>query len=144
MNFDMPKRVKLLAEIFEEAAKANSITDKVKILRENDSESLRYLLELGFHPNVGWWIPEGSPPYKPCDLIDLEGRLYAESRTLYLYLSGNRPDMKQMQREHLYIGLLESVHPKDAELLIAIKDKKVPGLSVTIINEAFPGLIPNE
>jgi hypothetical protein len=44
----------------------------------------------------------------------------------------------------LFIGLLESLHPKDANLLIAVKDKKVEGLNAATINEAFPGLIPNE
>jgi hypothetical protein len=61
-----------------------------------------------------------------------------------MYLNGNRPDLKKHQRENLFIGLLESLHPKDAELLIAVKDKKVEGLNVDIINTAFPGLIPHE
>jgi hypothetical protein len=99
---------------------------------------------LAFHPNVGWWLPEGAPPYKPSEVLDSEGRLYQEARTLPLYLSGNRPDIKQVQREMLFIGLLESLHPKDANLLIAVKDKKVEGLNAATINEAFPGLIPNE
>jgi len=67
-----------------------------------------------------------------------------EARTLPLYLYGNRPDLKKHQRENLFIGLLESLHPKDAALLIAVKDKKVEGLNIATINEAFPGLIPNE
>jgi hypothetical protein len=89
-------------------------------------------------------LPEGAPPYKPCEVLDTEGRLYQEARTLPLYLYGNRPDLKQHQRENLFIGLLESLHPKDASLLIAVKDKKVKGLNIATINEAFPGLIPNE
>jgi hypothetical protein len=39
---------------------------------------------------------------------------------------------------------LESVARKDAELLIAVKDKKFPykGITKEIVKEAFPGLIP--
>jgi hypothetical protein len=131
-------------EILDLVKSAKTKQAKVEILRKHYSETLTYILELAFHPNVGWWLPEGAPPYKPSQLVDTEGRLYNEARTLPLYLSGNRPDLKPHQRENLFIGLLESIHPKDAELLIAVKDKKVKGLNVETINEAFPGLIPDE
>lgn len=140
----MQHRHKAISEIISLVSKTNKKEEKVAILRENDSETLRYILELAFHPNVGWWIPEGTPPYKKSDLIDLEGRLYGEARKLPLFLYGNRPEIKKFQRENLFIGLLESIHPDDAELLIAVKDKKVKGLNIEVINEAFPGLIPYE
>ncbi len=138
------QRTLAIAEILDLVKESKDVQTKVSLLRQYDSETLRYILELAFHPNVGWWLPEGAPPYKPCEVLDTEGRLYQEARTLPLYLYGNRPDLKQVQRENLFIGLLESLHPKDANLLIAVKDKKVAGLNVAIINEAFPGLIPNE
>ena len=138
------QRTLAIAEILDLVKESKDVQTKVSLLRQYDSETLRYILELAFHPNVGWWLPEGAPPYKPCEVLDTEGRLYQEARTLPLYLYGNRPDLKQVQRENLFIGLLESLHPKDANLLIAIKDKKVAGLNVATINEAFPGLIPNE
>ena len=138
------QRTLAIAEILDLVKESKDVQTKVSLLRQYDSETLRYILELAFHPNVGWWLPEGAPPYKPCEVLDTEGRLYQEARTLPLYLYGNRPDLKQVQRENLFIGLLESLHPKDASLLIAVKDKKVAGLNVATINEAFPGLIPNE
>jgi hypothetical protein len=138
------QRTLAIAEILDLVKEAKDVPTKVSILRQYDNETLRYILELAFHPNVGWWLPEGAPPYKPCEVLDTEGRLYKEARTLPLYLCGNRPDLKQHQRENLFTGLLESLHPKDANLLIAVKDKKVEGLNVATINEAFPGLIPNE
>ena len=131
------QRTLAIAEILALVKEAKDVPTKVSLLR-------RYILELAFHPNVGWWLPEGAPPYKPSEVLDTEGRLYSEARTLPLYLAGNRPDIKQVHRENLFIGLLESLHPKDAELLIAVKDKKVEGLDAATINEAFPGLIPNE
>ena len=138
------QRTLAIAEILDLVKESKDVQTKVSLLRQYDSETLRYILELAFHPNVGWWLPEGAPPYKPCEVLDTEGRLYQEARTLPLYLYGNRPDLKQVQRENLFIGLLESLHPKDASLLIAVKDKKVEGLNAATINEAFPGLIPNE
>jgi hypothetical protein len=42
----------------------------------------------------------------------------------------------------LFIGLLETMYPKDAQLLIAVKDRKVTGIDAEVVNLAFPGLIP--
>ena len=133
-----------LFDILEFASKAKTKQERADILKANESFALKSVLQLAYNPNVVAALPEGAPPYKPCEVLDTEGRLYQEARTLPLYLYGNRPDLKQVQRENLFIGLLESLHPKDASLLIAVKDKKVEGLNVATINEAFPGLIPNE
>lgn len=139
------QRTLAISEILGLVKSAKTEQEKVQVLRQYDNETLRYILELAFHPNVGWWLPEGAPPYKPSEVLDTEGRLYHDAlRTLPMYLYGNRPDLKKHQRENLFIGLLESIHPKDAELLIAVKDKKVQGLTVDTVNTAFPGLIPNE
>jgi hypothetical protein len=138
------KRTQAISEILDAVKKAVTLEDKVNILRQNDSDALRYILELAFHPNVGWQLPEGAPPYKPSEVLDTEGRLYHETRTIPLYLSGNRPEITKVKREMLFISLLESLYPKDAELLIAVKDKKVEGLTLDTVNTAFPGLIPNE
>lgn len=138
------KRTHAISEILESVAKTRKKDEKIRILRENESETLKYILELAFHPNVGWWLPPGTPPYKPSEVLDTEGRLYHEARTLPMYLTGNRPELGTVKREMLFIGLLESLYPGDAELLIDVKDKKVKGLTVETINEAFPGLIPND
>jgi hypothetical protein len=40
--------------------------------------------------------------------------------------------------------MLEGINPKDAELVIAMINKETPnGLTKAIVNEAFPGLLPN-
>jgi hypothetical protein len=42
--------------------------------------------------------------------------------------------------------MLESVHPKDALILLAMKEKKLPykGLTKSVIAKAFPGLVEDE
>jgi hypothetical protein len=131
-----------LAEIIETASKIESVEDRAQYLRDNESEQLKYLLELALTPGVAWEIPEGAPPYKPCEYLDVEGRLYQEARTLYIYLLGNKPELSRLKRESLFIGLLESIDKRDAELLIKVKDKKLPRtISTKVVNLAFPGLI---
>jgi hypothetical protein len=46
----------------------------------------------------------------------------------------------------MFIEFLESLAPADAEMICAIKEKKLPwkGITVDIINEAFPNFIPVE
>ena len=50
--------------------------------------------------------------------------------------------MSALKREGLFIGLLESVHPEDAKLVInMINKKKITGISRPVIDEAFPKLL---
>lgn len=136
----MPKLA--IAQIIDNASKIESIEDRAQYLRDNDSEQLRYILELALTPGVAWEIPEGAPPFKPCEYVDVEGRLYQEARTLYIYLLGNKPELTRLKRESLFIGLLESIDKRDADLLIKVKDKKLPRtISTKVVNLAFPGLI---
>lgn len=117
---------------------------KVNWLRQNSSTTLHMILRGAYDPTVKWLLPEGNPPYKVNDIVDQQHRLFTESRKLYLFVEGGNPSLKQMRREQLYIELLEAVDPEDAKLLLSIKDKKLPypGVTLNIVNLAFPGLIP--
>lgn len=131
-----------IGQIVKTAASIENIEERAQYLRDNESEQLKYILELGLTPGVKWEVPAGAPPYKPCEYIDIEGRLYQEARTLYMYLLGNKPELSRLKRETLFIGLLESIDPRDAELLIMVKDQKLPRtISTKVVNLAFPGLI---
>jgi len=140
MSFNMVTLA--ISQIIENAGKLATPNEKAQYLRDHDSDTLRYILELAFYPGVKWELPEGAPPYKPTDYLDQEGRLYQESRTLSMYLLGNNPELGKVRREMLFIGLLETLFPKDAQLLIAVKDRKVTNLDVDTIKLAYPGLIP--
>ena len=69
--------------------------------------------------------------------------LYGLLRKLYLFVEGGNPNLKPARREYLFIELLESVHPSEAELLCQIKDKKLKcnGLTYNLVKETFPELI---
>jgi hypothetical protein len=133
-----------IAEILK---KASSITDdvaRIGYLRQNQSTTLHMILRGAFDPTIKWVLPEGNPPYKPNDLVDQQHRLFTEARKLYLFVEGGSPNLKQLRRETLFVELLETVDPEDAKLLLAIKDKTLPypGVTLDIVNQAFPGLIP--
>lgn len=135
-----------LAEILKRADDQGSKEEKIVFLRKHDSPALRKIIDLTFNPNVKWDLPKGAPPYKPTEFLDQEGRLYSELRRLYLFLEGGNPNLTKVRREYLFIQLLESVAPLDAELLIGMKDGKLPFKSITkkLLMEAFPGLLQED
>jgi len=132
-----------ISEILSRASKITGDDQRVHFLRMHESPALKEILRYAYHPAIKWLLPEGNPPYKPNDLVDQHHRLYTDIRKLYLFVEGGNPNLKQHRREHLFIELLESVDPEDAKLLLAIKDKHIPypGITINIINRAFPGLI---
>lgn len=132
-----------LFQILEEASKLKSAEDKVNYLRAQNNNALMLILKYAYDPTIIWDLPEGAPPYKPCPYPAQELRLMSEVRRLYLFVKGGNPNLTKLKREALYIELLESIHPKDAELLNSMKEKKIPykGITAKLVKEAFPGLI---
>ena len=133
-----------ISEILEKVSKLKKKEERIEELRKNgDNRAMLQILQYAYDPRVKWLLPEGKPPYKPTQFLDQESNLYTETRRLYLFVEGGNPNLTPIKREMLFIGLLENVAPADAELLCAIKDKKLPYKTITkeIVNEAFPGLL---
>jgi len=132
-----------ISEILKKASQGVTDQDRANVLRAHDTVSLRQVLWTALDPRVKWLLPEGDPPYRPCDLVDQHHRLFTEARKFYLFLEGGNPNLKQLRREALFIELLESLDPEDAKLILAAKDKTIPypGITIEVVNLAFPGLI---
>ena len=132
--------------IFEDIAKAKSITERKKILLEHGSNPLKELLKYAFHPDIKFLLPEGAPPYKTVGSPDEYNPtyLYPNIRKLYLFVEGGNEGLTTLRREQLFIQLLEELHPKEAEVVIQVKDKKLKyrGLTYKLVKETFPDLIP--
>jgi hypothetical protein len=135
---------KSVAEILEEIAALKKKEDKITKLRENVSNTVMLkILQWTYDQRIKWLLPEGEVPYNPTKYLDQEGNLYNEARRLYLFVEGGNPNLKQVRREFLFIQLLETLSPKEAQLLASVKDKKLPykGITEKLVQEAFPGLI---
>ena len=135
-----------ISEILRKISELKNKDERITALRVNAQAvpALKTIFQYAFHPEIRWDLPEGDPPYKPCEFLDQEGRLYTEVRRLYLFVEGGNANLVPFKREALYIQLLESVAPEDAKLLLAMKNKKLPykNLDAKTIKEAFPDLIP--
>lgn len=133
-----------ISEILEKASQITDRMERISFLQKNSSVSLHTVLQGAFDPRIKWLLPEGEPPYKPNDLVDQQHIFFSEYRKMYLFVEGGNNDLKQLRRETLFVELLERVDPKDAKLLLAIKDKHMPypGITEDVVKEAFPGLLP--
>ena len=117
-------------------------SQRVSALRQNDSDVMRIVLQYCYHDQIKWLLPEGDVPYTPNANEDQRNMFFSQARTLYLYVEGGNPNLKQLRREQLFIALLESIDPEDAKLVCSIKDKKLPykGIKREMVLEAYPEL----
>ena len=132
--------------IFEDVAAANSIKARKKVLLENESKPLKEILKYAFHPDIKFALPPGKPPYKTIGSPEEYNPtyLYPSIRKFYLYIEGGHDGLTQLRREQLFVQMLESLHPKEAEVVIQIKDKKLNyrGLTYKLVKTTFPEILP--
>jgi len=140
---------KTFHEIFTEVEKKRTKNEKIEVLKANSSAAMKAILGYTYDPNVKWLLPDGVPPYKPiAEGIEADGRLYSETKKLYLFVDGpsdTQRNLKQARREQLFIELLETVDPGDAKVLIGMKDGKLPyrGMTRKLVADAFPNIAKN-
>jgi hypothetical protein len=133
----------LIYEILEAASKARLKADKIKILKDHDSWALRDVLRATYDKKIEFLIPDGEPPYTPNKPESVPSNLLRKNVDFkYIVKGGIREDMPAFKREKIYIGLLESIHPEDAKVVINMVNRKrpAPGITENIVKEAFPSL----
>jgi|TARA_B110000977_G_C11045687_1_gene480427 hypothetical protein len=128
-------------EVLELAARKRHKEQKIEVLQQNESWALKDVLRGTYDNNVRWNLPVGTPPFTPAPEYSHPANLLRENTKFQYFLVGG-PDMQGFKRESLFIGVLEGVHPKDAEIVINMVNKKaIEGISKPIVEEAFPDLI---
>jgi hypothetical protein len=133
-----------LAEIVRKAQKLETEDQKIEWLRQNDSTPLRQLLICTYDTDrIKFLIPNEPPPYKPSQHLDSQGMLHRQIRKLQYVIAGEAVhNISQYKREWVFIEMLESVDPEDAELLCdMVRQKPLTGLSAAVINKAFGDII---
>ena len=140
---------KMTSEIF---TIANNIEDKnmrAQFLRENGTRAIQELIRLNFDTDIKFLLPEGTPPYVFRGTPEgFPTTLYPEVRKFYIFCEGGGANIQQIKRESIFIQMLENIHPDEAKIVIAMKDKKLNELYDTItyklVREAFPDLLPEQ
>ena len=133
----------LQSEILQAVSSAKTKKHKIEILQEYRSPALVSLFVWNYDDSVKSAIPVGDVPYTPNDAPtpEAQSKLSSQYRTLYNYVRGGNDSLRQVKRESLFIELLESLHPDEAELVCLVKDKtmnKKYRVTHNVIKEAYP------
>jgi hypothetical protein len=136
---------KLPFEVFEEMEALTTIAKRDAHLKKYDSFVLRTILQANFDKNIVLELPEGTPPF----VKDLAppgasmARLNSAIKVLGQLVVGNAK-FNKVQKEVAFIKLLEGCNQKDAEVLIAMKDKTLstmyPTLTLALVKKAIPSI----
>ena len=132
----------LFSEILDKVHKAKTKEQKVKILRDYNTDALRMVIKSSFDPQITWIIPSGNVPYKPNDVPagTEHTTLSIESRKLWHFIKGADNETPQFRKEQMFLQMCEGLHKSEAELLVNAKDKKLhqvyKGLSTNVVKEA--------
>ena len=135
-----------ILETFEMVSKAKTREEKRQILKDRENFATQALLQLNYHPNVKWFLPAGAPPYTPGQVADTTpNSLHFEVKKLDYYIDPSPHKIPMIRRESMFVQLLERLDPKDAKLLLAVKDKKLSykGISYKLVKDTWPDLLPD-
>ena len=139
--------MKNIFEVFDEFELATNRAERMHVIEKNLSKTLVQDLELAFHPQIEWLVDELPHTYKFPDTLPgvSYAQLSTQIRKLYLFRKGDSTAMNLTPRNRLelLLQLLESLEPREAEVIIGIfkKDLGVNGLDYKFVKEAFPKLI---
>lgn len=155
-------------EILELVSKQRSNAKKVEVLQKYEHDSLKTIFVWNFDESVISLLPEGEVPYGDAEDQsvysgtlseniskeakggesatgqDLDGRgktsLRREYQNLYHYVRGGNDNLSTIRREMMFINLLRGLHPKEAEVIILTKDKKLSDrykITKDIVSQAY-------
>ena len=132
-----------VVETLEMVSKAKTREEKRQILKDRENFATKAILQLNYHPDVKWKIPKGAPPYTPNE-NQADASLHYEVKKLDYYVDPSPHNLPMLRREAMFVQLLERLTPKDAKLLIDMKDKKISykGLSYKLVRDTWPDLLP--
>jgi hypothetical protein len=140
---------KPLYEIFDEFEQASNKKERMDVIGRNLSKTLVDVLQLTYHPDFQWSITELPEGYNvPTDMLPgiTHDSLNAQLRRLYMFRIGDptASTLTQKRKTELVTQMLESIEPREAEILLGIfqKDQHVKGLDYKFVKEAFPQLLP--
>ena len=133
----------LFSEILGKVSKLKTKKEKVTHLQQYNTDALRMVIKASFDPKVKWALPFGEVPYRANEAPEgtEHNMLSYEARKLYHFIEGGNNLITQNKRESMFVQMLEGLHPDEADVLVAAKDKilhqKYKGLSSNVVREAF-------
>ena len=169
-SLELPRNP-LIFEVLDLVSKQRSKAKKVEVLKKYEHDSLKSIFIWNFDESVISLLPEGDVPYGDAEDQsvysgslsqniqreasggesatgqDLDGRgktsLRREWKNLYHYVHGGNSSLSNIRREMMFINLLRGLHPKEAEIVVLIKDGRLSSkykVSFENVKEAYPDI----
>ena len=139
---------KMISEILAKACSLKTQKEKVAYLKKMNSRPLRNILKGTLDESIQFILPKGVPPYQKDDApkgYEPSNLHRMSPRFKYFFKGGIGEQMPAGRREKMFIDVLESLHPDEAELVIAMKEKKLmgkyKGITTKLVSEVFPNLL---
>ena len=136
----------MISKVLRKAHNAKTKAAKIKILQENNTQTLRSMFIINFDDSLVPRIPMGEDiPYTPNDapkgtehtLLEKEGS------KLYYYFKGGADNLPTMKIETMFIALLEGLHKEEADVVVKAMNKtlhKKYRITHAVVKEAFPSI----
>lgn len=125
---------------------------KIDILRRFNENHLKAIFIWNFDDSVISVLPEGDVPYERNDNqatfdpkrgIPPHTTLRKDWNKLYNFVKGGNDAMNSLKKETMFINILSSLHPQEAEILCLVKDKKLQtkyNITKELVSEAYPDI----
>ena len=132
-------------EILELVDEQKTDEKKIAILKEYECDILKSLFIWNFDDSVISLLPPGTVPYKPNEnpLGTDHSSLRREQRSLYNFVKGGNDQLSTIRRETIFIQMLEGLHPKEANIIIAVKDGNLEDMydvPFEVVEDAYPDI----
>ena len=136
----------LLEAVDSERVKAN----KLDLLRAHGDDSFKMTMIWNFDESVISMLPEGNVPYQPVESDVQANRemglpqrttIRNSARNFYRFIKGGDDQMNKIKREGLFINILETLPPPEADILVLVKDKALNtkyNITKELVAEAYP------
>ena len=132
-------------EILDLVSSQRTKKQKIEVLQEYRNEALVSLLIWNFDDTCFSALPAGGVPYTPNEAPagTEHTSLRQEVRHFYNFVQGGNPSLSKTRREAIFIQILETLHPDEAQLLVSVKDKCLEdfyNLTQEVVAEAYPDI----
>jgi hypothetical protein len=136
----------LISEVLQKVSNAKTKAEKIQLLQQYNTDTLRSVLIWNFDESVVTLVPSGDVPYNPNEAPagTEHTNLEHESRLFHHFIKGGNDTLNQVRREQMFIQLLEGLHKDDAQVLCMVKDKQLGKrykITKNVVAEAFPQIV---
>ena len=158
-------------EVFDACSKQRTKAKKIEVLQRYAHDSVMAVLIWNFDDSIISLLPEGDVPYgntrednsvtgslsdKINDAVGMmresgsaslgsqdqgKASIRKEYTKFYNFIKGGNDSLSNLRRETMFINILEGLHPREAEILVLVKDKRLTDkykITKEVVSEAYP------